>query len=77
MKVRLACAAAVSIGTALPLLSGIPCTQAVEIKIVSPGAYEDIEGEGAVGEDCCIPYRFQQVFPAADFAALGNHRTGS
>ena len=22
--------------------------------------------------DCCAPYRYQQVFPAADFAALGN-----
>jgi len=72
MKFRPACAAVVSIGTALLLLAGIRCAQAAEIKIVSPGAYEDIEGEGAVGEDCCDPYRFQQVFPAEDFAALGN-----
>ena len=72
MKVRPACAAVVSIGTALLLLSGIRCAQAAEIKIVSPSAYEDIEGEGAVGEDCCPPFRCQQVFPAADFAALGN-----
>ena len=72
MKVRPACAAVVSIGTALLLLSGIRCAQAAEIKIVSPSAYEDIEGEGATGEDCCSPYRYQQVFPAADFAALGN-----
>ena len=71
MKVRPACAAVVSIGTALLLLAGIHSSQAAEIKIVSPSAYEDIEGEGG-GEDCCSPFRFQQVFPAADFAALGN-----
>ena len=65
-------AAAVSIGTALLLLAGIHSSQAAEIKIVSPGAYEDIEGEGALGEDCCSPFRFQQVYPAEDFAALGN-----
>jgi hypothetical protein len=62
----------VLIGTSLLLLAGIRCTQAQEIKIVSPSAYEDIEGEGEVGEDCCPPLRYQQVFPAADFAALGN-----
>ena len=50
MKVRPACAAVVSIGTALLLLAGIRCAQAAEIKIVSPGAYEDIEGEGATGD---------------------------
>jgi hypothetical protein len=72
MKLRLACAAVVSIGTSLLLLSGIRCAQAAEIKIVSPGAYEDIEGAGATGADCCPPFRYQQVFPAADFAALGN-----
>ena len=60
------------IGTSLLLLAGIRCAQAAEIKIVSPSAYEDIEGEGGVGEDCCPPYRYQQVFPAEDFAALGN-----
>jgi hypothetical protein len=49
MKVRLACAAAVSIGTSLLLLSGIRCSQAAEIKIVSPGAYEDIEGPNRSG----------------------------
>ena len=72
MKVRPACAAVVSIGTALLLLAGIRCAQAAEIKIVSPSAYEDIEGEGATDADCCSPFRYQQVFPAADFAALGN-----
>ena len=72
MKVRLACTAVVSIGTALLLLSGIRCAQAQEIKIVSPGAYEDIEGAGATDANCCPPFRYQQVFPAADFAALGN-----
>lgn len=71
MNFRPARAAAVSIGTALLLLTGIRCAQAQEIKIVSPGAYEDIEGEGSIDENCCVPYRYQQVFPAADFAALG------
>ena len=61
-----------SVGTLLLLVAGIRCTQAQEIKIVSPSAYEDIEGGGEVGEDCCPPLRYQQVFPAADFAALGN-----
>ena len=73
MKVKPACAAVVSIGTFFLLLSGIRSAQAAEIKIVSPSAYEDIEGAGSVGEDCCSPpFRYQQVFPAADFAALGN-----
>ena len=61
-----------SIGTSLLLLAGIRCAQAAEIKIVSPSAYEDIEGEGSVDAGCCPPFRYQQVFPAADFAALGN-----
>ncbi len=72
MKARSACAAVVSIGTALLLLAGIHSSQAGEIKIVSPSAYQDTEGEGATPENCCDPYRFQQVFPAEDFAALGN-----
>jgi Tol biopolymer transport system component len=65
-------AALVSIGTALLLLAGIHCGQAAEIKIVSPSAYEETEGDGAVSDDCCAPYRYQAVFPAEDFAALGN-----
>jgi hypothetical protein len=60
------------IGTSLLLLAGIRCTQAAEIKIVSPSAYEHIEGESSVDPSCCGPFRNQQVFPAADFAALGN-----
>jgi hypothetical protein len=71
MNVRLACAAAFLIGTSLLLLASIRSTQAAVIKVVSPGAYEDIEGEGSAS-GCCSPDRFQQVFPAADFAALGN-----
>ena len=65
-------AAVVSSGTALLLLAGIRSAPAAEIKIVSPSAYKDIEGAGGVDENCCSPYRYQQVFPAADFAALGN-----
>jgi len=49
MKVRPVCAAVVSIGTVLLLLAGIRCAQAAEIKIVSPGAYEDIEGPNRSG----------------------------
>jgi hypothetical protein len=60
------------IGTSLLLLSGIRCAQAGEMKVVSPLAYEDIEGEGSVPPSCCGPFRYQQVFPAEDFAALGN-----
>jgi hypothetical protein len=60
------------IGTSLLLLSGIRCAQAGEIKIVSPSAYKDREGEGSVPPNCCGPFRVQQVFPAEDFAALGN-----
>lgn len=67
-----ACAAVVFIGTSLLLLASTRCTQAAEIKIVSPSAYKDKEGEGAGSESCCPPYRYQQVFPAAEFAALGN-----
>jgi hypothetical protein len=65
-------AAVVSIGTALVLLAAISFAQAAEIKIVSPSAYQDREGEGSLGEDCCGPYHAQVVFPAEDFAALGN-----
>jgi hypothetical protein len=60
------------IGGSLLLLAAIRCTHAAEIKIVSPSAYENIEGEGSVDASCCGPFRYQQVFPAADFAALGN-----
>jgi hypothetical protein len=65
-------AAVVSMGTALVLAAGIRFTQAAEIKIVSPSAYKDREGEGLFPGDSQPPYRYQQVFPAADFAALGN-----
>ena len=57
--------------TSLLLLAGIRGTQAAVTKIVSPGDYEYREGEESV-EGSLAPYRFQQVFPAADFAALGN-----
>src|SRR5688572_4039519 len=60
------------IGTVLLLLAGNRGTKAAEIKIVSPSAYANIEGAGVTNADCCPPFRYQQVFPAADFAALGN-----
>jgi hypothetical protein len=74
MKTRLTCAAMASIGTSLLLLAGIRCTQAAEIKIVSPSAYKDVEGCcGTVPEGALSPFRYQLVFPAEDFAAkLGN-----
>ena len=59
------------IGTSLLLLAGIRCAQAAGNKDVA-SAYEDIEGEGLISGNCCGPYRFQQVFPAADFVVLGN-----
>jgi hypothetical protein len=60
------------IGTSILLLAGIHSSQAAEIKIVSPSAYKDVEGEGGVDSDSLPPYRYQQVFPSEDFAALGN-----
>jgi hypothetical protein len=72
MKLRPTCAAVALIGTSLLLLAGVPETQAAEIKIVSPSAYEYREGEGGGGSETSSPFRYQQVFPAADFAALGN-----
>jgi len=72
MKVTRACAALVSLGTSLLLLVGIHSSQAAEIKVVSPSSYKAREGEGCFCSDSEPPYRYQQVFPAADFAALGN-----
>jgi hypothetical protein len=72
MNVQTACSAVVSIGASIVLLAGIRCAQAAEIKIVSPSAYEDVEAEGGGGGETSSPFRYQQVFPAADFAALGN-----
>jgi len=60
------------IGTSLLLLSGLPSSQAAEIKIASPSAYRNREGERCFCDDSSPSYRYQQVFPAADFAALGN-----
>jgi hypothetical protein len=72
MKFRPACAAVALIVTSLLLLSGIRCTESAEIKIVSPGAYKDREGEGGGFGGPFPPFRIQQVWPAEDFAALGN-----
>jgi hypothetical protein len=71
-KVTRACAAMVSLGTSLLLLAGIHGSPAAEIKIASPSAYRDREGEGCFCNASEPPYRYQQVFPASDFAALGN-----
>jgi hypothetical protein len=65
-------AAVVSMGTALVLPAGIRLAQAAEIQIASPSAYKDQEGADCFCGDSASPYRYQQVFPAADFAALGN-----
>src|SRR5262245_10775246 len=72
MKVKRACTTVALISTSLLLLAGARSTQAGEIKIVSPSAYKDREGAGCFCSDSAPPYRYQQVFPAADFAALGN-----
>ena len=70
MKVRLACTAVVSIGTALLLLSGIRCAQAAEITIVSPGAYEDIEGPNSSAGDFPEAARDQGIAHRSEFDAL-------
>jgi hypothetical protein len=67
-----ACTKVALIGTSLLLLAGIHSSQAAEIKIASPSSYQDREGEECFCGDSEPPYRYQQVFPAADFAALGN-----
>ena len=59
-------------GTSILLLAGVPFSQAADIKIVSPSSYKDREGEGCFCSASEGPYRYQVVFPAADFAALGN-----
>jgi hypothetical protein len=62
-----------AIGTTFLPLSGMHHTGAAEIKIVSPSAYEDMEGEGVTGDDeATVPFRYQAVFPSEDLAALGN-----
>lgn len=61
-----------SFAAVIPLLAGIHSSPAAEIKIASPSAYQNIEGPGCFCGDSAAPYRYQQVFPAADFAALGN-----
>lgn len=71
-KIKRACTNVVLIATSLLLLAGTPTSQAAEIKIVSPSAYKDREGEECFCSVSEPPYRYQQVFPAADFAALGN-----
>jgi hypothetical protein len=53
------------------LLVAIPSSRAAEIKLTSPQAYEHTEGEDAVPDAPQAPYRYQQAFAAADFAALG------
>ena len=65
-------AAVALIGTSILLLAGVRYTQAAEIKIVSPSSYKDLEGGECFCRESEPPYRYQQVFPAADFAALGN-----
>ncbi|MEX2138164.1 MAG: hypothetical protein WD894_02800, partial [Pirellulales bacterium] len=61
-----------AIGVAF-LLWGMNRSQAEEIKIVSPSAYKDMEGEGETGDrDATVPFRYQAVFPSEDLAALGN-----
>src|SRR5262245_57867316 len=72
MKVTQACTKVALIGTSLLLLAGIHSSQAAEIKIVSPSSYKAREGGECFCRDSEPPYRYQEVFPAADFAALGN-----
>jgi hypothetical protein len=64
MKFRPVCAAVVSIGTSLLLLSGIRCAQAAEISVVSPHQYADSEGPDRTG-----------IFPEASRAQGITHRS--
>jgi hypothetical protein len=70
MKVRLACAAVVSIGTALLLLSGIRCAQSAEISVVSPHQYADSEGPDSTGGDFPDAARAQGITHRSEFEAL-------
>src|SRR6185503_2792048 len=53
------------------LLAVISTSRAQEIKVVSPQIYQNTDGPGAVADAPLAPFRYQQLFPAADFAALG------
>jgi len=53
------------------LLVAIPCSQAQNVNVVSPQAFANTEGSSAVADTPFDPFRYQQIFPAADFAALG------
>ena len=67
-KVKRACTNVALVSTTLLLLAGIHSSQAAEIKIASPSSYMNKEGEGCFCSASEPPYRYQQVFPAADFA---------
>ena len=69
MKVKPACAAVISIGTSLLLLSGIRCSQAAEISVVSPHQYADSEGPDHSG---IFPeaFRAQDITHRSEFDAL-------
>lgn len=70
MTIRPVCAAVISIGTVLLLLSGIRCAQAQEIKIVSASAYEDIEGPSRSTPDWPAAARHQGIANRSEFDAL-------
>jgi len=53
------------------LLVAIPCSQAQNVTVVSPQAFANTEGSSAVADALFDPFRYQQIFPAGDFAALG------
>ena len=70
MKIRPVCAAVVSIGTALLLLSGIRCAQAAEISVVSPHQYADSEAPDRTGGDHPEAARHQGIAHRSEFDAL-------
>jgi hypothetical protein len=59
-----------SIGTSLLLLAGARCAQAAEITIVSPGAYEDIEGPDRSAGNFPEAARDQDIAHRSEFDAL-------
>jgi hypothetical protein len=70
MKIRPACAAAVSMGTALLLLAGIRSAQAAEISVVSPHQYADSEAPDRTGGNHPEAARQQGIAHRSEFDTL-------
>jgi hypothetical protein len=62
--------------TTLPLIAGlflqVAHAQQPLVEVVSPNHYATEDAGIFVVPNCCGPFHYQQVFPASDFAALGD-----